>query len=69
MIVEFERVAIRQPRGLGEGDAARPLTTLSISILNRHDLVREVTLIHVKVQAIHGNQLDESDVISLLLLL
>ena len=69
MIVELESVAVGQASGLCKGDATRALTTLSIPVLDRHDLVREVALVHIEVQAVHGNQLHESDVVRLLLLI
>ena len=38
---------------------------MSVLILDRHDLVRKITLVHVKVHAVHGDQFDESYVVGL----
>ena len=47
--------------------SAGTFSALTISVLDRHNFVGKVALIHVKVQAIHGDELHERYVISLLL--
>ena len=68
MIIKLECVAIGETSGFGKSDTARALSTLPITIFDRHDLIRKVALIHVEVEAVHGDQLDEGDVIGLLIL-
>ena len=65
MIIELKRVTMRQAGGLREGDSARAFPTLSIFILDRHYFIGKIALVHIKVEAVHGNQLDKGDIISL----
>ena len=41
---------------------------MAVPVLDRHNLVRKVALVHVKVQTVHGNQFYKRNVISLFLL-
>jgi len=67
MIIELERVAVGESRCFRESDTTAAFSTLAVAIFDSHDLVRKVALVHVKVEAVHGNQFDESDVVRLLL--
>ena len=68
MIIELQSVAVGEASGFSKGNTARALSTLPITVLDRHYLIRKVALIHVKVEAVHGDELDKCDVISLLIL-
>ena len=65
MIIELKRVTMRQAGGLREGDSARAFPTLSIFILDRHDFIGKIALVHIKVETIHRDEFYECDVISL----
>ena len=55
MIIEFQCVTVSQSCSLGQSDTAGTFPTLPVSILNRHYLIRKVALVHVKVEAVHGD--------------
>ena len=65
MVVELERVAVSQASGLRKSHTTRTFSALTVSVFNRHYLVRKVALVHVKVEAVHGDQLDKGNIISL----
>ena len=67
MIIELQGVTMSQTGGFLKGNSRRTFPTLSISIFNRHDSVRKIALIHVKIQTIHGYQFHKGDVICLAL--
>ena len=68
MIIKLERVTVDNACGLSNGDPAATFSTLPIPVLDRHDFVAEIALVHVKVETIHCDQLDEGYVVGLLLL-
>ena len=65
VVIKLECIAICQSSGFRNAHSTAAFSALSIPILNRHYFVGEIALIHVKIQTVHGNQLDESDVICL----
>lgn len=65
MVVTFKSVAVRDASCLLESDATTSVSAHAVLILNGHDSLTEIALIHVKVEAIHGNKLGERDVVSL----
>ena len=68
VVIKLQCVTVGNARGLSNGDSAAAFPALTIPVLNRHDLVTEVALVHVEVETIHGNQLDKGNVVSLFFL-
>ena len=60
---------MRQPRSFLKSNATGPIPTHPVLVLNRHDLLREIALIHIKIQAIHCYQLGKGYVVGLALVL
>ena len=50
-----------------KSDSATSVSTHSILILDRHDFLREIALVHVKIKTVHSYQFRECDVICLLI--
>ena len=69
MIITLQRITMRQPRSFLKSNATGPIPTHPVLVLNRHDLLREIALIHIKIQAIHCYQLGKSYVVGLALVL
>lgn len=69
MVVAFKGVAVCESRGLLQGYATATVTTHSILVLDGHDLLREVALVHIEIETVHGNQFGESDVVGLSLVI
>ena len=65
MIVKLKCVAVYETCGFSEGNAAGTLPALPVLVLHRHYLIRKIALIHVKVETIHGDELDEGYIIRL----
>lgn len=51
-----------------QSHTTRSFSALPVAILNTHDFLGEIALLHVEVKAIHGNKFNEGDVVSLLCL-
>jgi len=67
MIIELECIAVGESRCFGQSDTTTAFSALAVAIFYSHDLVRKIALVHIKVEAVHGNQFDERDVVRLLL--
>ena len=67
VVVAFQSVAVREAGRLLEGNPAAAFSTHAVFVLDSHDLLREIALVHVEVEAVHGDQLGEGDVVSLAL--
>lgn len=67
MIIELECIAVGESRCFSESDTTAAFSALAVAIFDGHDLVRKVALVHIKVEAVHGNQFDECNVVRLLL--
>ena len=48
-----------------ERNSAATFPALAVAVLNLHDPVREVTLVHIEVKAVHSDQLRKCYVVSL----
>ena len=59
VVVAFESVAVRNPRRLIDRHSPRSLTTLPLAILLIHQLLIEVALVEVKVDAVHCDQFSQ----------
>lgn len=65
VVVALECVAVCESCDLLQSNSTTTIATHAIFILDRHDLLREVALIHIEVQAIHRNQFCKSNVVCL----
>lgn len=65
MVVALKRVAVGQARRLLERDTTTAIATHAVLVLNRHDLLGKVALIHIKIKTVHRNQFCKSDVVRL----
>ena len=65
VVVALQGVTISQICSLLDSYPTAAVSAESVPVLDVHDLLREVALVHVEVEAIHGNQLGEGDVVSL----
>lgn len=66
MIIAFEGVAMSDTGSLLERNPATSITTHSILILDSHDFLGEITLVHIKIQTVHCHQFGKRYVICLL---
>jgi len=51
-----------------QGNTTASFTTLAIAVLDCHNAVREIALIHVEVKTVHGDEFGKRDIISLFVL-
>ena len=65
MIVKLKSVAVSETSSFGKRNTTGSFSTLPVTVLNRHNPIRKVALLHIKIEAVHGDKLDESDVICL----
>lgn len=55
--------------GFLQGHSTTAISAHTVLVLDPHDTLTEVALVHIKVEAVHGNQLSESNVVGLTRLL
>lgn len=65
VVVTLQSIAIGEPSYLLKCYSAAAVPAHSILVLDGHDLLREVALIHIKIEAVHGDKLGKSNVVSL----
>lgn len=68
MIIELECITVSETCSLSKCYAARTFSALAIAVFDCHDLIRKVALVHIKVETIHGDELNEGNVVCLLVL-
>lgn len=66
MVVALQGVAVGQSSRPLQRHSAASFSAHPILVLDVHYFLREVAFVHIKIEAIHRDQLGESDVISLL---
>jgi len=65
VVIAFKRIAVSDACCFLESNSAASISAHSILILDRHYFLREIALIHVKIETIHCNQLRKRYVICL----
>jgi len=68
VVVGLQGVAVGQPSLLVDRHSPAPFPTQPILVIYIHELLTEVALVHVEVEAVHGDEFWQQDVLDLVLL-
>lgn len=69
VVVAFQSVAVCETRSFLESNSTTSLSAHTVLVFYSHDFLREITLVHIEIETVHGDQLRKSDVVGLALVI